>query len=152
MTLAKALGNGVPIGACIAGGKAAHVLGAGNHGSTFGGNPLACRAALEVIDIIRKHSLVERAAHLGQMILSGLQNRLGHHAKVIEVRGLGLMIGIELDVDCGQLVKMALDRGLLINVTAGNTLRLLPPLILTDWEAEELISSISTLVEDYTSQ
>jgi acetylornithine aminotransferase len=71
---------------------------------------------------------------------------------VIEVRGLGLMIGIELDVDCGQLVKMALDRGLLINVTAGNTLRLLPPLILTDWEAEELISSISTLVEDYTSQ
>lgn len=152
MTLAKALGNGVPIGACIAGGKAAHVLGAGNHGSTFGGNPLACRAALEVIDIIRSHSLVERAAHLGQVILSGLQNRLGHHPKVIEVRGLGLMIGIELDVDCGQLVKMALDRGLLINVTAGNTLRLLPPLILTDWEAEELISSISTLVEDYTSQ
>ncbi len=152
MTLAKALGNGVPIGACIAGGKAAHVLGAGNHGSTFGGNPLACRAALEVIEIIRRQLLVERAEHLGQHILNGLKNRLSHHPQVVDIRGLGLMIGIELGVDCAHLVKMALDRGLLVNVTAGNTLRLLPPLILSDEEAEELISSISILIEDYTSQ
>ena len=129
MTLAKALGNGVPIGACLARGEAAAVLVPGTHGSTFGGNHLACRAALTVIDVLSQESLPQRAAQLGTSVLQGLGEAIGEHPGVRAIRGTGLMLGIEFDAPCGELVSLAMEQGLLINVTAGNVVRLLPPLI-----------------------
>ena len=151
MTLAKALGNGIPIGACLACGAAATVLTAGKHGSTFGGNPLACRAALTVLDTILNDQLVQRARELGERILNGFKERLVKNPKVIEIRGKGLMIGIELNLDCSHLVGFALEKGLLINVTAERTVRLLPPLIMSDDEAAHLIASVSELIEEYAA-
>ena len=151
MTLAKALGNGIPIGACLACGAAATVLTAGKHGSTFGGNPLACRAALTVLDTILNDQLVQRARELGERILNGFKERLIKNPKVIEIRGKGLMIGIELNLDCSHLVGFALEKGLLINVTAERTVRLLPPLIMSDDEAAHLIASVSELIEEYAA-
>ena len=149
MTLAKALGNGVPIGACLAGGKAAHVFGPGNHGSTFGGNPLACRAARAVIEVVEHDNLTARAAELGEYFLSQFREKLAGVAGVRDIRGKGLMIGVELERDCGELVKQALERGLLINVTAGNVIRLLPPLIITDAQADQIITMVSELVQAF---
>lgn len=149
MTLAKALGNGVPIGACLARGPAAEVFAPGNHGSTFGGNPLACRAALAVVDTIESHGLVERAAALGSRLLDALRARVGGLPGVVEVRGCGLLLGIELDRPCGELVGRALEERLLINVTAGNVIRLLPPLILDDAQAERLVDSLGSLLEAF---
>lgn len=146
MTLAKALGNGVPIGACLADGKAAEVLKPGNHGSTFGGNPLACAAALAVIKTIDDEQLVDRAQQLGERLINGLQTQLDDQAGVSEIRGRGLMIGIELDRDCGVLVEQALAAGLLINVTAGNVVRLLPPYILSDEQTQQIIDTVSRLI------
>lgn len=151
MTLAKALGNGVPIGACLARGSAAQVLTAGKHGSTFGGNPLACRAALTVLDTLRQQNLVARAAELGRTILDGFRAALAGNPHVVEIRGKGLMIGIELDKTCTDLTSRALDQGLLINVTADRTIRLLPPLILSDDEAQHLIDGVVRLVNDFTA-
>ncbi len=149
MTLAKALGNGVPIGACLANGPAADVFRPGNHGSTFGGNPLATRAALAVVDTIEKENLVMRAAALGDQLLAGFQERLGAKDGVTEIRGKGLMLGIELNRPCGVLVQRALDKKLLINVTAENVVRLLPPLILSDEQAASLNDSVCELVETF---
>lgn len=149
MTLAKALGNGVPIGACLAAGKATHVFGPGNHGSTFGGNPLACRAARAVIEVMEHDNLTARAAELGEYFLSQFREKLAGVAGVRDIRGKGLMIGVELERDCGELVKQALERGLLINVTAGNVIRLLPPLIITDAQADQIITMVSELVQAF---
>ncbi len=149
MTLAKALGNGVPIGACLAGGKAADVFGPGNHGSTFGGNPLSCRAALAVIDVMEQENLAQRAAELGQYFVAQFTEQLRGVAEVTAIRAKGLMVAVQLERDCGELVKQALHEGLLINVTAGNVIRLLPPLVLTSAEADQIISKVSTLVKSY---
>lgn len=149
MTLAKGLGNGVPIGACLARGAAAEAFKPGNHASTFGGNPLACSAALAVIRTMEKEKLAARAAQLGQRMLDGFRASLGETAGVTAVRGKGLMIGIELDRPCGELVKRALEEGLLINVTADKVVRLLPPLILTDSEADQIGATVSRLIEEF---
>lgn len=146
MSLAKALGNGVPIGACLACGVAAEMLTPGKHGSTFGGNPLACSAALAVLETLEREHLTERAAYLGDRLLQGFREKLAGHPAVREVRGLGLMIGIELERPCGDLVARALARGLLLNVTAERTVRLLPPLILSDEEADTLVDHLSAIL------
>ncbi len=149
MTLAKGLGNGMPIGACLARGAAAEVLAPGNHGSTFGGNPLACRVAMSVLDVMESQNLSERAAQLGQHLQRGFESELGDLSGVVTIRSKGLIIGIEMDRPCGELVSSALNMGLLINVTAGNVIRLLPPLIISDEECEEIIEKVSTLVADF---
>lgn len=151
VTTAKGLGNGVPIGACIAKGAAAETLSPGTHGSTFGGNPLATAAALAVIDTIEKDHLCKRAAALGNSIRADFKKALADNAAVIDIRGSGLMIGIELDRPCGQLVSDALNAGLLINVTAGSTIRLLPPLIMTDENAATLVETLTTLIQQFTT-
>ena len=152
MTLAKALGNGVPIGACLASGDAAGLIKPGSHGSAFGGNPLAARAGLTVINIMREQDLNKRARYLGEMMLQQLQSGLQDIAGVTAIRGKGLMIGIEIDRDCGELVKTALREGLLINVTAGNVVRLLPPLVITDEQAELIVQSVCRLVRNFLDQ
>jgi acetylornithine aminotransferase len=149
MTLAKGLGNGVPIGACLAAGPAARVFKPGNHGSTFGGNPFACTAALTTLDIIDSEQLLANAAAMGTLIDAGLRHALAGVAGVREIRCKGLMIGIELDRPCGDLVKRALDAGLLINVTHDNVIRLLPPLVITRDEAAQIVSTLSPLVIDF---
>jgi acetylornithine aminotransferase len=151
MTLAKGLANGVPIGACLARGEAAEVFKPGNHATTFGGNPLACSAALAVLDVIEKNDLTARAAAVGDRIVDRLCDRLinceGAECKIVDdIRSLGLMIGIELDRPCGALVAKALEQGLLINVTAERVIRLLPPLIISDQEADQIADSVAELV------
>jgi acetylornithine aminotransferase len=152
MSLAKALGNGVPIGACLAHGQAAELFAPGNHGTTFGGNPLASAAALAVCETIEKDNLIERAALLGSQLLQGFKAALADTAGIKEIRGKGLMVGIELDHDCPELVKLALEEKLLINVTAGKVIRLLPPLIMTDSQAAELVEKLSQLIKRYLAQ
>jgi acetylornithine aminotransferase len=152
MTLAKGLGNGVPIGACLAAGAAAHLFGPGNHGSTFGGNPLACTAALTTLQIIEDEGLMRNAVTLGERIRSELAARFAGHCGVREIRGQGLMIGIELAHPCGELVEQALDRCLLINVTADTVVRLLPPLNLSHEQADTLISMLSALILEFLSR
>jgi len=149
MTLAKALGNGVPIGACLAAGKAVDVLTAGTHGSTFGGNPLSTRAGLAVLETIEYGNLVANAKHIGYYMLEQFKAELADVEFVKNIRGLGLMIGIELSKDCTKLVGQALDDNLLINVTAGNTVRLLPPLITTKAQADTIISTVSILIKTF---
>lgn len=152
MTLAKALGNGVPIGACLARGAAAELFAPGNHGSTFGGNPLACAAALAVCRVIEQEQLAARAATLGQRLLDGLRTALDGETGVVEIRGRGMMIGIELDRPCAELVSLALDSGVLINVTADTVVRLLPPLVMETDQAEHLIATLSRLIKDFTNR
>ena len=147
VTLAKGLGNGIPIGACLARGHAAGLFEPGSHGSTFGGNPLACRAALTVLDVLANDSLAERADALGERMLAAFRDRIGALAGVIEVRGRGLMLGIELDRPCGELVGLALEQGLLINVTADRVIRLVPPLVITHAQADAIVEGVSALVE-----
>ena len=149
MTLAKGLGNGVPIGACLARGTAAQVFKPGSHGSTFSGNPLVCRVALTVIDELEKGKYAERAAKLGARLLASLKQAFGNATGVKEIRGRGLMLAVELDRPCKELMKLALDRGILINVTADNVIRLLPPLILTDDEADLLVRELSGVVHAF---
>lgn len=149
MTLAKGLGSGVPIGACLAAGKAAGVFKPGNHGSTFGGNPLASTAALTTLAVIEEDGLLKRAADLGEQLRGDFARALDGQAGVVAIRGDGLMIGIELDRDCGELVARALDRGLLINVTADRVVRLLPSLVFTDDDARELVSILAPLISEF---
>lgn len=149
VTLAKGLANGVPIGACLARGPAAEVFGPGSHGSTFGGNPLACRAARAVLETIVADDLMANAAEQGAYLLDGFRGALGDVRGVAEVRGRGLMLGIELDRPCAELVGQALAAGLLINVTAERVIRLLPPLILSRSEADQLLHGLSGLIKRY---
>ena len=149
MTLAKALGNGVPIGACLARGEAAGLFTPGSHGTTFGGNPLACAAALAVVDTMESEDIPAQAAAQGKRLLEGFKTALGAVTGVADIRGLGMLIGIELDRACGELVGMALEQGLLINVTADRVIRLLPPLNLDDGTADQLVAAVSSLVRDF---
>jgi len=149
-TLAKALGNGVPIGACLAKGKAAKVLTAGNHGSTFGGNPLACSAALAVLATLDAENLIEQATQKGDAICAAFTERLRGNAHVVDIRHKGMMIGIELDSPCTELVQAALQNNLLINVTSEKTIRLLPPLIIDDQQITQLVETLSTLIFKHT--
>ncbi len=149
MTLAKGLANGVPIGACLAHGPAAEVLSAGTHGSTFGGNPLACAAASAVLEVLESEQLPARAETLGNKILADLADALEGIAGVEEIRGCGLLIAIELDRNCGELVTTALEQGLLINVTADRTIRLLPPLVMNNEQSDEMINILSGLIKQF---
>jgi acetylornithine/N-succinyldiaminopimelate aminotransferase len=152
LTLAKGLANGVPIGACLARGGAAGVLGPGSHGSTFGGNPLACSAASAVLQVLQRDALPARAAELGERIRSGLGSALADVAGVVAIRGRGLMIGVELDRPCAELVGRALEQRLLINVTAERVIRLLPPLILDDAQADQIVTTVAELVRGFLQQ
>jgi acetylornithine aminotransferase len=152
MTLAKGLASGVPIGACIAAGPAAGVFKPGNHGSTFGGNPLACAAALVTLDIIEQDNLMANAVAMGQFIHDGFAAQLKGVAGVRDIRNMGLMIGVELAYPCEELVKSALAAGLLINVTNDNVIRLLPPLVIKREEADQIIAILSPLIADFLAR
>lgn len=149
MTLAKGLGSGVPIGACLAAGLAAGTFNPGNHGSTFGGNPLACTAGLTTLNIVEQDDLVAHAAKLGQFISDGFTTALQGVKGFREVRGMGLMIGVELDRPCAELVKLALAQGLLINVTADNVVRLLPSLVMSQGEAQQMLNILCPLIKEF---
>ncbi|MEI6746474.1 MAG: aspartate aminotransferase family protein [Methylococcaceae bacterium] len=150
-TLAKALGNGVPIGACLAHGKAANLFIAGNHGSTFGGNPLACSAAFAVLNTLSDGNLIAQASEKGDQICAAFQEKLQNNSHIIEIRHLGLMIGIELDIPCTEIVGKALNTGLLINVTQDKVIRLLPPLVIDTDQITQLVDTLSTLIQEYTN-
>ncbi len=150
-TLAKALGNGVPIGACLAHGKAADLFVAGNHGSTFGGNPLACSAAFAVLNTLKNSDLITQATEKGNTICDAFQEKLNSNAHVLNIRHLGLMIGIELDTPCTELVGKALSAGLLINVTQDKVIRLLPPLVIDTNQITQLVDTLSTLIQEHTN-
>ena len=149
ITLAKGLASGVPIGACVAHGAAADVFKPGNHGSTFGGNPLAATAALATLDIIAEDKLMENAVKTGAIIREGMAAALSATPGLKQIRGMGLMLGIELDRPCGELVDIARDAGLLINVTVENVIRLLPPLVLSEAEAKEIVERLASLVKTF---
>ena len=152
MTLAKGLGSGVPVGAVLAHGAAAEVLKPGNHGSTFGGNPLAMRAGVETIRIMEEDRLLDNATAVGAHLKAALQQALGGMAGVNEVRGQGLIIGVELDRPCGALIDRAADAGLLLSVTAERVIRLVPPLILTHAEADEIVALLKPLVQAFLAE
>jgi len=152
MALAKGLGSGVPIGACLARGAAAEVFQPGNHGSTFGGNPLACAAALATLQAIEEEKLLDNARVRGEAIRSGLRQALTGVRGVLDIRGEGMMIGIELDRSCGELVGVARDAGVLINVTADTVIRLVPPLIYGAAEVDALVAALSGVVRHYLQQ
>ena len=149
ITTSKGLGNGVPIGACLAGDQAADIFNPGNHGSTFGGNPLSCAAALAVLEVIHKEDLMSRAEKIGNRITSKLKHELCDVEHVQDIRGLGCMVGIQLDRPCKSLFSQALESGLIINVTADYVVRLLPPLIMTDEETDILVSILSPLIKKF---
>ncbi len=149
VTTSKGLGNGVPIGACLASGDAAQLMQPGNHGSTFGGNPLSCAAGLATVNTIIDDGLEQRAAALGDRIMHGLRNALAGVDHVKEIRGMGCMIGIELDKPCKSLFATAMKHGLIINVTADSVIRLLPPLVMTDHEADQLVDILAPLIRDF---
>jgi acetylornithine aminotransferase len=152
MTLAKGLGSGVPIGACLAKGAAAEVFTPGKHGSTFGGNPLATTAGLTTLNAIQDEKLRENAQKMGDLIVARLKTELANIQGVMVIRNAGLMIGIELDRPCADLVKMGLEAKILINVTAENVVRLLPPLIINETEVKELVSRLVPLIKRFLSQ
>ena len=149
MTIAKALGNGVPIGACLARGKSAKFFQAGSHGSTFGGNPLASSVALEVINILETKKIDKYAVELGSYFLENFRKSLEGVQGIIDIRGKGLMMAIELEKNCPDLVEKALNNKLLINVTSGNVIRLLPPLIMTKLEADQVVSILTDTLKKY---
>jgi acetylornithine/N-succinyldiaminopimelate aminotransferase len=149
VTTAKGLGNGMPIGACLARGKAAEVLQPGNHGTTFGGNPMACSAGIAVIETLLSENLIAQVKTLGDKLLADFKTALAGNPKVVDIRGKGLMIGIELNAPCPELVQKGRDKGILINVTSVNTIRLLPTFILTEAEANELVTKVVQLVMEF---
>lgn len=151
MTTAKGLGNGVPIGVCMARGEAASLFAPGSHGSTYGGNPLVSAVANKVFDIIQRDKLADNAKRLGKELKQALSERLNHLPYVKEVRNMGLMIGIEMDSPCGELVEIAKSKGLIINVAGGNRIRLVPALNMTDDEAAQLVDLLCPIVENWKS-
>ncbi|MBM3354985.1 MAG: aspartate aminotransferase family protein [Betaproteobacteria bacterium] len=150
--LAKGLAGGVPVGACVVGNRAKGVFKPGNHGSTFGGNPLAMAGVIATIDTMKDEGLLENAARVGNAIREGMAAGLQGLPGVVEVRGMGMMIGIELDRPCGELVKMGLEAGIVFNVTADNVVRLLPPLVLTADEGREVVARLAPLVREFLSR
>jgi acetylornithine aminotransferase len=155
MPLAKGLGSGVPVGAVVAGPKAAHIFAPGNHGTTFGGNPLAMRAGVETIRIMEEEGLLANAAKVGAHLKSALSRELAAElasGAVQEIRGMGLMLGIDLAKPCGDLVKRAADKGLLISVTADSVIRLVPPLIITQAEADEVVAILCPLIKQLLAE
>jgi acetylornithine aminotransferase len=152
MPLAKGLGSGVPIGAVVCGPKAAGVFGPGNHGTTFGGNPLAMRAGVETLRIMEKDKLMENAATVGAFLMDSLKKQLGSLPGVADIRGQGLMIGVELDRSCGELLGRAAKAGLLLSVTADRVIRLVPPLILTKEEATQILNILVPLVKAFLAE
>ena len=148
VTTAKGLGNGMPIGVCMARGEAAELFVPGNHGSTFGGNPLACAAGNAVLDVIERDNLVKRAEELGDRMVARFQDALAGDNRIKEIRGLGLMLAIELNEDAPELVQKGLEQGVLINVTQGNIVRLLPPLTLSDEQADTLADTVVGLIRN----
>ena len=149
VTTSKGLGNGIPIGACLAGDHAAEILQPGNHGSTFGGNPLSCAAALAVLRVIREEDLMFRAGRIGELIIQKLRHELRDVEHVLDIRGLGCMVGIQLDKPCKSLFSEALDSGLIVNVTADCIVRLLPPLVMTDEQVDILVSILCPLIKKF---
>jgi len=149
MMLAKGLGNGMPIGACLVSGLATDVLQPGNHGSTFGGNPLACRAALTVLDTIESEHVMDNVASLSTYIVDSFKQKLAEQEGVKTIRAAGFMFGIELTIPCTELVQQALEKGILINVTADKIIRLLPPLVINKDEADTMVSLVSELVIEF---
>ena len=152
MTLAKGLASGVPVGACVARGVAAKVFKPGNHGTTFGGGPLVSVAALTTLEVIERDGLMDNATRMGELIREGLKRELAGVAGVQDIRGKGLMIGVELDRPCGEIVKHALEAGLVTNVTADKVIRLLPPLVIRKNEAEMLVGILAPLVKRFLAQ
>jgi acetylornithine/N-succinyldiaminopimelate aminotransferase len=152
MPLAKGLGSGVPIGACLARGVAARVFKPGNHGTTFGGGPLVSVAALTTLDVIEKDGLIDHAKKMGEAIRGGLARELAGVAGVKEIRGMGLMLGVELDRPCGDVVRRALAAGLVTNVTADKVIRLLPPLIIKEEEARLMVSILAPIVKAFLAE
>ncbi|WP_431273734.1 aspartate aminotransferase family protein [Variovorax ureilyticus] len=152
MPLAKGLGSGVPVGAVVAGPRAANIFGPGNHGTTFGGNPLAMRAGIETIRIMEEQKLLENAANVGAHLKAALERELGGVAGVKEVRGQGLMLGIELDRPCGVILNRACEAGLLLSVTADSVIRLVPPLILSIAEADEIVAILAPIVKAFLAE
>ena len=150
--LAKGLGSGVPVGACVTGGRANGVLKPGNHGSTFGGNPLASTAVVATIDAIREQGLLENAVRVGQSIRDGLAAGLAGLPGVVEIRGMGLMLGVQLDRPCGEIAKSALEAGLIVNVTADSVVRLLPPLVMSEAEGGIAVERLVPLVKSFLSR
>lgn len=148
VTTAKGLANGIPIGVCLARGIASETLKPGNHGSTFGGNPFSCTVGLKVMEVIEKEKLAENAGKIGDYLMTALDSRLSGLNNVKEVRGSGLMIGIELTEPCTELVEKARDKGMLINVTSDSVIRLLPPLILTEKEADTIVDTLVEIIEE----
>ena len=149
LTLAKGLGSGVPIGACLARGAAAQVFKPGNHGTTFGGGPLMSVAALRTLTIMEEDGLVAHAAAMGDIIKNGLIAAFKNVDGVVEVRGQGLMLGVELNRPCAEIVPMGLDMGILTNVTQDNVVRILPPLIINQAEANELVTRLSAVIKKF---
>jgi len=150
--LAKGLAGGVPVGACVVGGRARGVFKPGNHGSTFGGNPLAMTGVVTTIDTVKEESLLDNAGRVGESMLNNFRNALRDVAGVAEIRGMGLMIGIELDRPCGELAKAALDAGIVINVTADNVVRILPALIMNEAEGREVVERVAPLIKGFLAQ
>jgi acetylornithine aminotransferase len=146
------LGSGVPIGAVVAGPKAANIFQPGNHGTTFGGNPLAMRAGVETIRIMEEDGLLANAAKVGAHLRAALERELAGVAGVKEIRGQGLMVGIELDRACGVIMNRALDAGLLLSVTADSVVRLVPPLIITEAEADEIVSILVPIIKTFLAE
>lgn len=152
MPLAKGLGSGVPVGAIVCGPKAASVLGPGNHGSTFGGNPLAMRAGVETLRIMEEDKLLENASRMGALLKEGLQRELGSLPGVVDIRGQGLILGVELDRNCGELLGQAAQAGLMISVTADRVIRLLPALIINESEINQLLAILCPLVKTFLAR
>lgn len=152
MTVAKGLASGVPVGACLTSGRAAGLFQPGNHGCTFGGNPLACAAALTTLDVIAEEGLMDNAVRMGDAIRAGFKRALEGVAGVTDIRGRGLMVGIELDRPCAELVTRALDAGLLINVTSDNVIRMLPALIFNDSDVKALVEGLAPLIREFLLQ
>jgi acetylornithine aminotransferase len=152
MPLAKGLGSGVPIGAIVCGPRAVNVLQPGNHGTTFGGNPLAMRAGVETLRIMEEDGLLAHAAAMGQRLMAGLCEEIGALPAVVDIRGAGLMVGIELNRPCGVLLMRAAEAGLLISVTADSVIRLVPPLIITAQQIDELLALLVPLIKDFLNE
>ncbi len=152
MPLAKGLGSGVPIGAVVAGPKAAHIFKPGNHGTTFGGNPLAMRAGVETIRIMEEDGLLENAVKVGEHLRAALQRELGGLPGLKEIRGRGLMLGVELTVPCGEIWTRSAEAGLLLSVTADSVIRLVPPLTMTEAEADEVVAILAPLVRQFLAE